>query len=753
MKFTLHFQNYSKRSVMELALPVAVKFLHKGNKELSRNLSSYLSLAAISNADLLANHVQPIIDSFIAGKHQYHNKIQTFTHVLLSFLGNYTLARVLPQIHAENQEAIHGHVMALASLLPLCDTSEKIYLLSLLSPIARNHPSLLEASLPQLCDCLSVASAIPATLQLLFEMASYKSSLLVDYAPRVKEAVESSPLVLCLAAQVMARIGHVNLERGLDALNFIVDQIMRAENHNIPSLLREISALCTTHPSLLNQKLLNQLESLVEGAPSVAKTIYQQMKNNLSSQRSGFKPSVNADNITVLKVNADNQPGSTNHHRLSLPLQGFTGNFSTASNGPSNRASVGGFVNLTASNAPSTTVNSIYSTSGQFGNQGIPNPLVSYGPGVPLAGMNSSNANTVIVNSSNRVVNRTKQADASRSTPRLTPPTVPGSNAAAMNRSMSWINAVHMSSANRLSPSPAAPMLNRSNIPRFGSSHQMAIGSNPYGPSREAHGPGIHNPNQGGRSSVFASRGSRGSLSTNRVQVVGGPAPMITNPAVSSGASNPMRSVSGSLTTMKEDPETDLRINMFGHQNLGIGMREGIAGGNAASPSPVTALSNIGRLQNPTPISMIPSSLSSLAPSPPPLGQHSSSVGVKLLDDIVLPIPGSIPSHKVSINTLASQSTLSFHNSNVTLGNPAGEQQQQVIMRRSQNINAGYSGNPNGERDVSDGAMGLVASQRISVFEPYPMQDAVKHFCDKHLDKIKAYMERLTARLPLVRIR
>lgn len=52
---------------MKLALPVAVKFLHRGNKELSRNLSSYLSLAAINNAELLAIHVQPIIDSIISG--------------------------------------------------------------------------------------------------------------------------------------------------------------------------------------------------------------------------------------------------------------------------------------------------------------------------------------------------------------------------------------------------------------------------------------------------------------------------------------------------------------------------------------------------------------------------------------------------------------------------------------------------------------------------------------------------------------
>lgn len=53
---------------MRRALPVAVKFLHKGNKEISRNMASYLSLAAIDNADLLSKHIQLIIDSVIAGK-------------------------------------------------------------------------------------------------------------------------------------------------------------------------------------------------------------------------------------------------------------------------------------------------------------------------------------------------------------------------------------------------------------------------------------------------------------------------------------------------------------------------------------------------------------------------------------------------------------------------------------------------------------------------------------------------------------
>lgn len=52
---------------MQRALPVAVKFLHKGNKELSRNMASYLSLAAMEHANLLTPHVQPIMDSIISG--------------------------------------------------------------------------------------------------------------------------------------------------------------------------------------------------------------------------------------------------------------------------------------------------------------------------------------------------------------------------------------------------------------------------------------------------------------------------------------------------------------------------------------------------------------------------------------------------------------------------------------------------------------------------------------------------------------
>ena len=115
------FMNYSKKCVMQSALPVAVKFLHKGNRVLSRNMSSYLSLAAIDNAELLAKHIQPIIDSVISG--------------------NYSLARVLPTIYSVNRDPINNHVMTLVSILHNCDSAEKLSLLSLFGLVAKESPA------------------------------------------------------------------------------------------------------------------------------------------------------------------------------------------------------------------------------------------------------------------------------------------------------------------------------------------------------------------------------------------------------------------------------------------------------------------------------------------------------------------------------------------------------------------------------------------------------------------------------------
>lgn len=60
-------QHYGKKSVMTVAIPVAVKALQSGNKDLIRNTSSYLSLAAIHNGRLLAQYSLQIISSITSG--------------------------------------------------------------------------------------------------------------------------------------------------------------------------------------------------------------------------------------------------------------------------------------------------------------------------------------------------------------------------------------------------------------------------------------------------------------------------------------------------------------------------------------------------------------------------------------------------------------------------------------------------------------------------------------------------------------
>lgn len=106
---------------MELALPVAVRFLQKGNKELSKNLVSYLSLAAIEYAYLLSPHIQTILDSIRSG--------------------NYGLCRVLHQIYEVTPDKVTPHATLLISLLPKCDLQEKLALLQLFASIGQKKPS------------------------------------------------------------------------------------------------------------------------------------------------------------------------------------------------------------------------------------------------------------------------------------------------------------------------------------------------------------------------------------------------------------------------------------------------------------------------------------------------------------------------------------------------------------------------------------------------------------------------------------
>ncbi|CAG0879819.1 unnamed protein product, partial [Darwinula stevensoni] len=269
------FLNYSQKEVMRLALPVAVKFLHKGNKELSRNMSSYLSLAAMENADLLSNCVQLIIDS--VNLLQFYDENNIFVQPkdnCLFFVGNYALSRVLPQIYAVDWERIHDHVMALVSLLPLCDTHEKLALLSLFQLIAEKKPNLLEPSLSQLWECLSFPSCLHPTLGIFIHMANARPQPFVDYVTRLEAVALKDRSTLPSVIKIIGPVGRMNKDRAGEAIPYLLSQLPQMEAGKLSIPLKELVSICDAHPSLLTEKILKEVgmhhstSKLVTSGPS-----------------------------------------------------------------------------------------------------------------------------------------------------------------------------------------------------------------------------------------------------------------------------------------------------------------------------------------------------------------------------------------------------------------------------------------------------------------------------------------------------
>lgn len=190
----LSFQNYNKKSVMERALPVAVKFLEKGNRELSKNLASYLSLAAIEYAYLLGPHISQILESIA--------------------IGNYSLCQILPQIY-ENSTLLDKKVALLVPLLTRCEVYERLALLQLFTMILRKNPGAMESSISQICDTLSMAESsssqvMTSTMNLLLRVAEEFPLKLHSHFAKIKEAAEKHPTVVSIASQVLTTAGKSN---------------------------------------------------------------------------------------------------------------------------------------------------------------------------------------------------------------------------------------------------------------------------------------------------------------------------------------------------------------------------------------------------------------------------------------------------------------------------------------------------------------------------------------------------------------
>ncbi|KAM8954369.1 ventricular zone-expressed PH domain-containing protein homolog 1 [Pelodytes ibericus] len=228
-------QNYNRPTVMSLAVPVAVKFLQRGNKELCRNMSSYISLAAIGKADLLADHTEAIIRSILQG--------------------NSMLLRVLPSVYEMQPQPINRCLTELVSQMPQLEEGEQHHMLRLLQEVAkRKQAKVLTETLPFLLEYISNPSYSDIILNIFLEISAYEPLSLAGSLSTLKEIGDTFPSLIGQIAKIYGAVGHVNETLAKTCLTFLVNQLTNMEHSFHHIVLLEIRNITGTYNTILGSQ-------------------------------------------------------------------------------------------------------------------------------------------------------------------------------------------------------------------------------------------------------------------------------------------------------------------------------------------------------------------------------------------------------------------------------------------------------------------------------------------------------------------
>ncbi|KAM9274983.1 ventricular zone-expressed PH domain-containing protein homolog 1 isoform 2-T2 [Cariama cristata] len=256
-------QNYDRPPVMALAVPVAVKFLQRGNKELCRNMSSYLSLAAIAKVDLLADHTDTIVKSVLQG--------------------NSMLLRVLPALYEKQPQPINLHLRELVALMAQLDQAEQHHLLRLLQIVARKKElGVLKECIPILFGHLRDPNHSDIILNILIEISSYEPTALATFLPMLKETGESFPNLIGQTAKIFGAVGHIDEEQARICLVYLVNQLANMEHSFHHILLLEIKSLTDTFSSILGTQS-RDIYRMSNSFTAIAKLLVRQLENDNTS--------------------------------------------------------------------------------------------------------------------------------------------------------------------------------------------------------------------------------------------------------------------------------------------------------------------------------------------------------------------------------------------------------------------------------------------------------------------------------------
>nr|XP_009503787.1 PREDICTED: ventricular zone-expressed PH domain-containing protein homolog 1 isoform X2 [Phalacrocorax carbo] len=256
-------QNYNQPPVMALAVPVAVKFLQRGNKELCRNMSSYLSLAAITKVDLLADHTDTIVKSVLQG--------------------NSMLLRVLPALYEKQPQSINLHLRELVALMAQLDQAEQHHLLRLFQIVARKKElGVLQDCIPFLFGHLRDPNHSDIILNILIEISSYEPTALATFLPMLKEISESFPSFIGQTAKIFGAVGHIDEERARICLMYLVNQLANMEHSFHHILLLEIKSLTDTFSNILGTQS-RDIYRMSNSFTAIAKLLIRQLENDNTS--------------------------------------------------------------------------------------------------------------------------------------------------------------------------------------------------------------------------------------------------------------------------------------------------------------------------------------------------------------------------------------------------------------------------------------------------------------------------------------
>ncbi|MEE6501123.1 hypothetical protein FKM82_004072 [Ascaphus truei] len=257
-------QNYNRPTVMSLAVPVAVRFLQRGNKELCRNMSSYLSLVAIAKADLLADHTDAILNSILQG--------------------NSMLLRVLPSLYEMQPRPINHHLKELVSQMPQLEEGEQHHMLRLLQAVAKSkQPKVLTGTIPFLMDYLSDPSFNDAILNIFIEISAYEPLALASSLSRLKEFGETFPSLIGQISKIYGAVGHVDEEMAKICLTYLVHQLTNMEHSFHHILLMEIKNIAGTFNTLLLTQS-RDIYRMSNNFTAVAKILNQYLENETTPQ-------------------------------------------------------------------------------------------------------------------------------------------------------------------------------------------------------------------------------------------------------------------------------------------------------------------------------------------------------------------------------------------------------------------------------------------------------------------------------------